>query len=75
MKITVNKPPTLIEFLAEQYPDSSRTRIKKLLRHGNIRCNNKHVTLHSHKLSAGDVLKSTHTGDSRKSRASFSCIV
>lgn len=72
MKITVNKPTTLIEFLAEQYPDSSRTRIKKLLRHGNIRCNNKCVTLHSHKLSAGDVVEiNTYGGIAAKAGLPF----
>ena len=57
MKTTVNKTFTLIEFLAEQYPDSPRTRIKKLLQSGNIRINDKQVTLHSYKLKPGDIIE------------------
>ncbi len=57
MKIAINKSFTLIEFLAEQYPDSPRTRIKKLLQSGNIRINDRPVTLHSYKLKPGDVFE------------------
>jgi pseudouridine synthase, RluA family len=57
MKTTVDKPLTLIEFLAEQYPDSPRTRIKKLLQSGTIRINDRPVTLHSYKLNPGDVVE------------------
>jgi len=72
MKTTINKPTTLIEFLTEQYPDSPRTRIKKLLQQGNIRCNNKSVTLHSYKLSTGDVLEiNTHGGTAAKAALPF----
>ena len=44
-------------FLAEQYPDSPRTRIKKLLRSGTIRVNDRPVTLHSFTLKPGDILE------------------
>lgn len=72
MKTTITKPTTLIEFLAEQYPDSPRTRIKKLLQQGNIRCNNRSVTLHSYKLSAGDVVEiNTHGGTAAKAALPF----
>jgi len=72
MKTTITKPTTLIEFLTEQYPDSPRTRIKKLLQHGNIRCNNKSVTLHSYKLSAGDVVEiNTNVGTASKAALPF----
>lgn len=57
MEITINKSLTLIEFLIEQYPDSPRTRIKKLLQSGNIRIDNKPVTLHSYQLSPGDIVE------------------
>jgi len=57
LKTTVDKPLTLIEFLAEQYPDSPRTRIKKLLQSGTIRINDRPVTLHSYKLNHGDVVE------------------
>jgi 23S rRNA pseudouridine1911/1915/1917 synthase len=54
VEITINKSLTLIEFLIEQYPDSPRTRIKKNLQSGDIRINNKSVTLHSYPLNPGD---------------------
>ena len=57
MKTTVDKPLTLIEFLAEQYPDSPRTRIKKLLQSGTIRINDRPITLHSFNLKPGDVVE------------------
>jgi 23S rRNA pseudouridine1911/1915/1917 synthase len=56
LKTTVNKSLTLIEFLAELYPDSPHTRIKKLLKNGAIRINNKPVTLHSYPLKPGDIV-------------------
>lgn len=56
MKTTVNKSLTLIEFLTELYPDSPHTRIKKLLKNGAIRINNKPVTLHSYPLKPGDIV-------------------
>lgn len=56
MKTTVNKSLTLIELLAELYPDSPHTRIKKLLKNGAIRINNKPVTLHSYPLKPGDIV-------------------
>ncbi|MGB8492563.1 MAG: RluA family pseudouridine synthase [Bacteroidales bacterium] len=54
LKTTINKSCTLIEFLTGQYPDSPRTRIKKLLQSGSVRVNDKQVTLHSFMLSPGD---------------------
>ncbi|MCX6254967.1 MAG: RluA family pseudouridine synthase [Bacteroidia bacterium] len=57
MKTVVNKSFTLIGFLTDQYPDSPRTRIKKLLQGGTIRINNKRVTLHSYPLKPGDVVE------------------
>lgn len=62
LNITVNKSVTLIEFLEEQYPDSPRTRIKKLLQSGKIRIHDKPVTLHSYKLKPGDVVEISRTG-------------
>ncbi len=46
-----------MEFLTEQYPDSPRTRIKKLLKEGTIRVNDKPVTLHSYPLRPGDIIE------------------
>jgi 23S rRNA pseudouridine1911/1915/1917 synthase len=57
LKTVVNKSFTLIEFLVEHYPDSPRTRIKKLLQSGAIRVNNKPVTLHSYPLKPGDIVE------------------
>jgi 23S rRNA pseudouridine1911/1915/1917 synthase len=56
LKTTINKSQTLLEFLFEQYPDSPRTRIKKLLQSGSIRVNNIPVTLHSFALKPGDTV-------------------
>ncbi len=60
MKTTVNKSFTLIEFLIEQYPDSPRTRVKKLLQSGVIRINSKPVTLHSYPIKPGDIVEINH---------------
>ena len=57
MKITIDKSYTLIEFLAQKYPDSPRTRIKKLLQSGSVRINDKPVTLNSYKLKPGDTVE------------------
>jgi RluA family pseudouridine synthase len=54
LKIAITKPITLFEFLLEQYPDSPRTRVKKILQSGVIRVNDAPVTLHSFKLKTGD---------------------
>ena len=72
MKTTVNKSFTLIEFLEEQYPDSPRTRIKKLLQSGTIRVNDKPVTLHSYPLKAGDIVEiNKQAGNAAKAGLSF----
>jgi len=57
MRTTVHKSITLIEFLTEQYPDSPRTRIKKLLQSGTIRINERPVTLYSYPLKPGDIVE------------------
>jgi RluA family pseudouridine synthase len=54
LKTTINKSQTLLEFLTEQYPDSPRTRVKKLLQSGTIKVNNKPTTLNSYQLKPGD---------------------
>lgn len=62
----------MIEFLAEQYPDSPRTRIKKLLRSGAIRVNAKLVTLHSYPLKPGDIVEfNKHTRNAAKAGLLF----
>ncbi len=57
MKSTVKVSSTLMEFLSEQYSDSPRTRIKKLLKEGTIRVNDKPVTLYSYPLKPGDIVE------------------
>ena len=72
MKITINKSFTLIEFLSEQYNDSPRARIKKLLQSGKILVNDKSVTLHSYQLKPGDIIEiDLHSGKSAKGRLPF----
>jgi 23S rRNA pseudouridine1911/1915/1917 synthase len=57
LKVTITKSITLKEFLSERYPDSPRTRIKKLLQSGTIHINNKSITLHSYLLNPGDIVE------------------
>jgi 23S rRNA pseudouridine1911/1915/1917 synthase len=57
MNIIIKKNISLIEFLFEQFPDSPRTRIIKLLKSGNILHNGRSVTMHSLKLFPGDTIK------------------
>jgi 23S rRNA pseudouridine1911/1915/1917 synthase len=72
LKTTVNKALTLIEFLAELYPDSPRTRIKKLLKNGAVRINNKPVTLHSFPLKPGDIVETGfHSGNPARTGLPF----
>jgi 23S rRNA pseudouridine1911/1915/1917 synthase len=72
LKTVVNKSFTLIGFLAEQYPDSPRTRIKKLLQSGVIRINDKPVTLHSYPLKPGDIVEiNLHAGKSARAGLPF----
>ena len=72
MKTTVNKSLTLLEFLIGQYPDSPRTRIKKMLQSGTVRVNNKFVTLHSYPLKQGDTVDcSMRTGIVTKANLPF----
>lgn len=67
MKANVTKPQILLEFLLEQYPDSPRTRIKKILQSGTVRVNNRPVTLHSYSLRPGDSVEfSMKTGVATK---------
>lgn len=72
MRTTVKKPSTLLEFLNEAYPDSPRTRIKKLLKSGSIKINDRPVTLHSWPLKSGDIIETqSHSGISTKSSLPF----
>jgi 23S rRNA pseudouridine1911/1915/1917 synthase len=57
LKTTVTKSYTLLEYLYEQYPDSPKTRVKKLLQSGIIRINNKPVTLNSYPIKPGDTIE------------------
>lgn len=64
MKTIINKPQALLEFLFGQYPDSPKTRIKKLLQSGTVKVNNKPVTLHSYSLRPGDSVDFSMKGSS-----------
>lgn len=57
MKTTITKSQTLLDFLISQYPDSPKTRIKKLLQSGTVRINNRPSTLHSFQLKTGDIVE------------------
>jgi len=57
MNTIIKKPSTLLEFLLDNFPDSPKTRLKKLLQSGNISYNGKPVTLHSLKLRPGDLIQ------------------
>lgn len=67
MKTIIKKPSSLIDFLFELYPESPRTRIKKILQNGNIKCNDKTITLHSFKLSPGDLVEVNSYDNNNKS--------
>ncbi len=72
MKATVKESTTLIQYLTLLYPDSPRTRIKKLLQSGTIRVNNKQVTLNSYSLKPGDVLEiDTHAKEAARASLPF----
>lgn len=61
-----------MEFLAEQYPDSPRTRIKKLLQAGTIRVNDKPVTFFSYPLKPGDIVEvNKHAGNAARAGLPF----
>jgi 23S rRNA pseudouridine1911/1915/1917 synthase len=57
LKATIKEPVPLLQFLVSRFPDSPRTRIKKLLQSGAVRINNKQVTLYSYILNPGDIVE------------------
>lgn len=55
-----------MDFLETIYPDSPRTRIKKLLQSGKVRVNGKSVTLNSFRLNPGDEVEiDRHSGKNK----------
>jgi 23S rRNA pseudouridine1911/1915/1917 synthase len=54
LKTVIQKAGTLLAFLSEKYPESSRSRIKKILQSGRIMVNDNSVTLYSFRLNPGD---------------------
>jgi 23S rRNA pseudouridine1911/1915/1917 synthase len=56
LKTNINKSQKLLDFLFEQYSDSPKSRIKKMLQNGSVRVNNNKVTLHSFTLKPGDTV-------------------
>jgi 23S rRNA pseudouridine1911/1915/1917 synthase len=72
---TIQYDCTLIEILQELYPQSPRTRIKKILQHDNVLCNGKVVTLHSFRLKPGDVVEvKGSSGSPNNARIPFSVL-
>ncbi len=66
-KTIIKTASSVFETLQVLYPQSPRTRIKKLLQHGQVVCNGKVVTLHSFKLVPGDTLEiKTNTVSQKK---------
>jgi 23S rRNA pseudouridine1911/1915/1917 synthase len=59
LKTIIREPATLLQFLIRKYPDSPRTRIKKLLQSGAVRINNEPASLHSLALNPGDIVEIT----------------
>jgi 23S rRNA pseudouridine1911/1915/1917 synthase len=72
VKTTIKKSSTLFEFISGHYPDSPRTRIKKLLHSGAVRVNSRQVTLHSFALKHGDEVEIDHrTGKTTRAGLPF----
>lgn len=57
MKSKVEKAVTLMDYLRELFPDSPRTRIKKLLQGETVRVNDKPVTYFATPLKPGDIVE------------------
>lgn len=57
MKKTAKIKSTILEFLIDAYPDSPRTRIKKILKSGTLTVNERPVTLHSFIVNPGDIVE------------------
>lgn len=64
VKTTIKEHTTLFEALLQLYPQSPRTRIKKLLQNNSVCCNGKVVTLHSFRLKPNDVVEVLSTSGS-----------
>lgn len=72
VKNKVLTPSTLFEFLQGLYPDSPRTRVKKILQSGQVLVNNIPATLHSLSLKSGDMVEVVKQGTkSSKAEAPF----
>jgi 23S rRNA pseudouridine1911/1915/1917 synthase len=72
LKTIINKSQKLLDFLFEQYSDSPRSRIKKMLQNGSVRVNNNQVTLHSYPLKPGDNVDcNLHAGTVTKANLPF----
>lgn len=71
VKIPVTKQATLLAFLFEQYADSPKTRIKKLLQSGSVIVNGRSVTLHSFSLRPGDTVEISRAAGNVKTGAPF----
>ena len=57
-QFTVDKPTTLLQFLAEQLPNTSRTSLKEILAHS-VEVDGRRATRHDHPLKPGNVVTIT----------------
>lgn len=72
MKKVVEHTSSLFDFLVTLYPDSPRTRIKKLLQSGIVKVNDRPTTLHSFQLRQGDLVEvDTRTNATPKAKLPF----
>lgn len=74
-KTIIQHECNLLEFIKELYPESPRTRIKKVLKFYQITCNGKAVALHSFRLHPGDVVEVKGSpGITKRAAAPFSVL-
>ncbi len=57
----VNRPSTLMEFLAEKMPDASRTTLKAFLSNKQVYVNKKIISQYNHELNKGDLVQILNT--------------
>jgi 23S rRNA pseudouridine1911/1915/1917 synthase len=75
LKTIIRESVPLFQFLISSYPDSPRTRIKKLLRTGAVRINDKRVTSYSFILKPGDLVEiSRNKGEASRAGIPFPII-
>jgi 23S rRNA pseudouridine1911/1915/1917 synthase len=66
-KHTVKQPSILIDFLSSEYPQTSKTKLKKWIENGRVMVNEHPAGLYAHKLREGDLVQITDGGSTSKS--------